>query len=781
MDPGMSAKPPTRPFFQSHADSLRPQSALYRVDLSSSTIQDSTNTTNNDLDHQLVHSPVHHQQMDPNTASHSRYPSTCIPSLMPPGVDPTSVDFRAFFPYIPNEVKHRKRTSRSQLKVLEDVFRKDTKPNAALRKKLAAELDMLPRAVQVWFQNRRAKDKQLRKRGSTAIDQEKAAVTSAQKSPSPRDTSPNDSSNSSTATVKPTHPAEDGTSSQASSADQSSTKSNPVVKISCSSPLLCDSAPSGWQGSSGTHTDIDIPPHVRPPTLDQSLQDGDLYSTRRGSLPTVMPTGPDTTQPPPHYPDRRKSMDVSFFRLMHHPFARIAQEKNEALYLPKSPLSPPGSGPANLTRSPPGMAGSIGPIRSASHSSYPYPHPRPALTHRASEPHVFASARPPFPFVPGSGPPLQAPTMGSRRFSDNRQYALTSRILSSPIPGPLPTPNFQFGEPSSASPSNASPIPTDVESPAGHMHSPEMAVLQGWSFPRSRETDQDTEDSGSVGALSRFGSVASISGSESSAMYSDVSSCVAVEHMGYDPNARRGSSAPGTCLEMRMSGLNMSSRSSQGSLNEAHLNAAAAISYPHRENVARQEHPSEVTGGYASPTSTASPAGSPHVRHVKDPGPSGLRSEAVYEYGHLPQVPGNDIVAGRRGSIYVQESIPHIYVQNSLEAQGSYSASSDAGPLAAQSTHHFHPGSGQPQAPHQHSHAGDFVSHRTFSQPSETPFVPGSRPGPGQPERQYQQPEQSHELQYPPEGTFPETSGYASPANEYSYPGRVQESYGPFS
>ena len=89
--------------------------------------------------------------MDPSTPSSSlsRYQNTCIPSLVPPGVDPTSVDFRTFFPYIPNEVKHRKRTSRAQLKVLEDVFRKDTKPNAALRKKLAAELDMGPRAVQV--------------------------------------------------------------------------------------------------------------------------------------------------------------------------------------------------------------------------------------------------------------------------------------------------------------------------------------------------------------------------------------------------------------------------------------------------------------------------------------------------------------------------------------------------------------------------------------------------------------------------------------------------------
>ncbi|KAF8838818.1 hypothetical protein BDN67DRAFT_1012812 [Paxillus ammoniavirescens] len=767
MDPGMSAKPPTRPSFQSHADSLRPQSALYRVDLSSSTIRDS-----NIPDDQPVHSPVNHQQMDPNSPpSHSRYPSTCIPSLMPPGVDPTSVDFRTFFPYIPNEVKHRKRTSRSQLKVLEDVFRKDTKPNASLRKQLAAQLDMSPRAVQVWFQNRRAKDKQLRKRASAAHDKEKAA-TSAQKSPPPRDTSPNDSSNSSTATEKPTHPAEDGTSSQASSLDQSAAESSPVMKISCSPSLLCDSPPSGWLGSSGTPTDI--PPHVRPPAFDQTLQQGDIYNTRRGSLPAIMPSqpmnGPDATQPPQHYPDRRKSVDVNFLRLAHHPFARFVKEKNEALYLPKSPLSPPGSGQATILRSPPGVAGSIGPIRSTSHSTYPYSHPRPPLAHRASEPHVFASVRSAVPLVPESGSPLHPPTMGSRRLSENQMYAFTSRTLPSPIPGPLPTLNYQFGDPLSASPSNASPTPTDVESPSGHMHSPEMAVLQGFSFPRSRETDQDTEDSASVGGLSRFGSMSG--GSDSSVMYSDASSCGPVDHMGYDSNARRGSCAP---LEMRMSGLNMSTRSSQGSLNEAHLNAAATLSRSHRDNVVRQEHPSEVTGGYASPASTATPGGSPHVRHVKDPGPSGLRSETVYEYSPLSQVPGHDIAEARHGSIYVQE-LPHIYVQNSLDTQGPYSPSSDAISPLAQSTLHFRPGSGQSQHQPQHSHAGNFVSH----------------PQPNLTERQYQRQEQPSELQYPPDGAFqgsPNTigiphadaSGYTSPTNEYTYPSHAQESYGSFN
>ncbi|KAF9231732.1 hypothetical protein BU15DRAFT_82057, partial [Melanogaster broomeanus] len=149
----------------------------------------------------------------------------------------------------------------------------------------------------------RAKDKQLRKRVSAAVDQDKAAAASPQKSPSPRDTSPNNSSISSTATEKPTGPAEGPSSPQAPSLDISSSKYSPVVKISSSPSLLPDS-PSGWQTSPGTPADIP----VRSPAFDQSSQDGDLYSMRRGSLPAVMPsqpiTGPDATQPPAHYPDR---------------------------------------------------------------------------------------------------------------------------------------------------------------------------------------------------------------------------------------------------------------------------------------------------------------------------------------------------------------------------------------------------------------------------------------------------------------------------------------------
>ncbi|KLO09247.1 hypothetical protein SCHPADRAFT_575813 [Schizopora paradoxa] len=89
-----------------------------------------------------------------NTAGSSSqiFSNAYIP--LPPGVDPASVDFRTFYPYNPSEVKHRKRTTRGQLKLLEETFKRETKPNAALRKTLAAQLEMTPRGVQVWFQNR---------------------------------------------------------------------------------------------------------------------------------------------------------------------------------------------------------------------------------------------------------------------------------------------------------------------------------------------------------------------------------------------------------------------------------------------------------------------------------------------------------------------------------------------------------------------------------------------------------------------------------------------------
>ena len=59
--------------------------------------------------------------------------------------------------YNPFEIKHRKRTSVEQYGVLEAAFKRYEKPPLAERRAMAAHLGMSNRAVQVWFQNRRAK------------------------------------------------------------------------------------------------------------------------------------------------------------------------------------------------------------------------------------------------------------------------------------------------------------------------------------------------------------------------------------------------------------------------------------------------------------------------------------------------------------------------------------------------------------------------------------------------------------------------------------------------
>lgn len=96
---------------------------------------------------------AHPAPIDPHAlaASVQRYiPQPAYMSL-PPGVDPATVDFRTFYPYNPSEVKHRKRTTRTQLKVLEETFKHETKPNNVHRKTLAAQLGMTPCGVQVPF------------------------------------------------------------------------------------------------------------------------------------------------------------------------------------------------------------------------------------------------------------------------------------------------------------------------------------------------------------------------------------------------------------------------------------------------------------------------------------------------------------------------------------------------------------------------------------------------------------------------------------------------------
>lgn len=58
--------------------------------------------------------------------------------------------------------KRRCRVTSEQLRVLEMTYRQDRMPPSEERENLSTQLGMTPRRVQVWFQNRRAKDKRAR-------------------------------------------------------------------------------------------------------------------------------------------------------------------------------------------------------------------------------------------------------------------------------------------------------------------------------------------------------------------------------------------------------------------------------------------------------------------------------------------------------------------------------------------------------------------------------------------------------------------------------------------
>ena len=88
-------------------------------------------------------------------------------------------EFKPTF-YNPFEVKHRRRTSRSQFKILERAFMENCKPSAVVRKTLAQEFNMSARSIQVWFQNRRAKLKTMMKSGKMTEQQMMEYLSSQQ-------------------------------------------------------------------------------------------------------------------------------------------------------------------------------------------------------------------------------------------------------------------------------------------------------------------------------------------------------------------------------------------------------------------------------------------------------------------------------------------------------------------------------------------------------------------------------------------------------------------------
>ncbi|KXN85341.1 Homeobox protein HD-10 [Leucoagaricus sp. SymC.cos] len=213
---------------------------------------------------------------------------------------PLPDDFRTFYPYTPNEVKHRRRTTSAQLKVLESIFRVDTKPNATLRNDLAAQLGMTARGVQVWFQNRRAKEKnKANKKQNSASAAAAGAVSSTDPAAATStDASPKEDDEADQASPPPATPGEELLEELLKAEPPHDVPSNQHVDSQTSSPspaltsppklhLLTDPAPSPSSAASWKPTLSDeTPPDsaVRTDGLSPSLSPRPLHAVR-ASLP----------------------------------------------------------------------------------------------------------------------------------------------------------------------------------------------------------------------------------------------------------------------------------------------------------------------------------------------------------------------------------------------------------------------------------------------------------------------------------------------------------------
>ncbi|TFK44855.1 hypothetical protein BDQ12DRAFT_717998 [Crucibulum laeve] len=517
----------------------------------------------------------------------------------PPALDP--VDFRAFYPYTPNEVKHRKRTTSSQLKILEDIFKRDTKPNAHLRNELAGQLAMTPRGVQVWFQNRRAKEK------SKVLKVKGALKDKSDNAKEEESLSPLSLKEDSLAPESPSEVGQGPTEHDAPDQSDASTQvSSPAIPSPPQLHVITDASDAAWQNSPvdppPDSASLPIPPHTFP-------QNNDLYSQRRGSLPAnafLQPNQGSDISPLVDCFDplaRRRSVDASLQRLANNPYAYLARAKNGALFGPSYGVAPTGR------------------YNHHHHHQQLSRMSRPHLPHHTSMPQNLAMRRSsmdsrafhrfsPRTALSPSPSPLSPYHAIRASLPDQQLYAVTSRSIASPIPGPLPSPHFSFGD--ASTPSLTSPSSGDSE-----RNSPDS--LRSFTFRNDDHDEDDRTSAASYDPYSRFNSITSIATSESSVNSAYYSEIGASEH---DYNAdfgRRDSCASNGPFVGMMSGLDMNGHQT---LTEP---MPSTIGYPPHDEyglsrsnaiqvVDRNEPSHDSAASFPSPASTISPGGgSPHV------------------------------------------------------------------------------------------------------------------------------------------------------------------------
>ncbi|EJD42657.1 hypothetical protein AURDEDRAFT_114920 [Auricularia subglabra TFB-10046 SS5] len=558
--------------------------------------------------------------------------------------------------YQPNEIRHRKRTSRHQLQVLEAVFVDDQKPGPAIRKKLAVELSMTPRSVQVWFQNRRAKDKNLAKKAALIAAQQNGASDAPAAATLGEPELPEDDDG----------PEADLACNSIAEADEDASA---LVASATPPPLHADSSaasPASQAGSENTS---------RSASASLPRSSPDLAMFRRGSAPALLNDAAATSNVhvPLGPPDvgRRQSLELSFARMQAHPYpSRLS-------------VAPPSS----FRRSQ--LGGNQ--LDIASQRLHQRRGSAPRVTPLAA-PAVFHN-----PQAPSSGAANVNGSISTPAFSNNvagwvnqtaaSAAAATNGFIRAPapqhLPGPLPAKDFSFGAPPASS-GDLPRVPSEesIESPTGDAYS------RSGSFASFADSDLARAPRfGSFASVSdsdpthgtRFSSFASAAGSEASAStyYSTLPT-----PDGWAPDSRRSSFVEFT-----------------NTLSNLHVGAATSVEGFPKSTSSPPMDPNMFAIHESSPSSSDSSTGTMLYASSPPAPPSTGNSDQASKNHHQPELnytlmpsAGASVQEAQRqqysapNSYYDSSRLPNV-PHNALHSSGSSSLSGAMGDSALGSTH----------------------------------------------------------------------------------------------